>query len=277
LDGEKQMSEYRPNEIEPKWRKFWQKTPIFQMKEDSNKPKYYLLMMFPYPSGTLHVGHGRNYILGDAVARYKIMCGFNVLNPMGWDAFGLPAENQAIQRGVHPRISTMENIARMKEQFEEWGVIYDWKREIASCHPGYYRWTQWLFLKFYEKGLVYRKKAAANWCTGCLTTIANEQVHDGKCERCGSSVTQKDLQQWFLKTTAYAERLLDDLKLLTGWPQRVKSMQENWIGRSQGAEVFFKVAETGDPLPCFTTRPDTLWGVTFMSLAPEHPIVEKLV
>jgi leucyl-tRNA synthetase len=272
---------YTPQEIEPKWRKFWEEQGLFQMKEHSKKPKFYLLMMFPYPSGTLHVGHARNYIIGDTVHRYKVMRGFNVLNPMGWDAFGLPAENAAVKGGLHPRVSTLRNITRMKEQLKEWGTSYDWNHELASCDPIYYRWTQWLFLKFYEKGLVYKKKSPANWCTGCLTTIANEQVVEsaGKevCERCGNTVVQKDLEQWFFRITQYAERLVSDLDLLPGWPEHVKLRQKNWIGVSHGSEVFFKVAETGSALPCFTTRPDTLWGVTFMSLAPEHPIIPSLV
>ena len=269
---------YKTEEFEPKWRKFWQEHGLFAMKEQSKKPKFYLLMMFPYPSGTLHVGHARNYIIGDSVHRYKVMRGFNVLNPMGWDAFGLPAENAAVKGGLHPRVSTLRNIKRMKEQLMEWGTQYDWAHELASCNPDYYRWTQWLFLKFFEKGLVYKKKATTNYCTGCLTTIANEQVVENSvCERCGNAVVQKDLEQWFFRITQYADRLINDLELLPGWPDHVKIRQKNWIGRSEGAEIFFKLAGTNEPVPCFTTRPDTLWGVTFMSLAPEHPIIPSLV
>ena len=269
--------EYRFTEIEAKWQKYWEEHGLFRMDEQSTKEKFYCLMMFPYPSAALHVGHGRNYILGDALARYKMMKGLNVLNPMGFDAFGLPAENAAISAGLHPALSTDRNISTMKRQLLQWGLGYDWDREVRSCAPDYYKWTQWIFLKLYERGLAYKKQAAVNWCPQCATVLANEQVVEGRCERCEAEVKQKDLEQWFLKITDYAQRLLDDLALLDEWPEKVKVMQANWIGRSEGSTINFRVAETGDPLPCFTTRPDTVYGVTFMSLAPEHPIISKLV
>ncbi len=246
------------------------------MDESSRKPKYYCLMMFPYPSAALHVGHGRNYIIGDVVARYKLMRGYNVLAPMGWDAFGLPAENAAIRENIHPAVSTREHIRKMKEQLNQWGVLYDWSRELATCKPGYYKWTQWVFLQLYEKGLAYKKLAPVNWCPSCSTTLANEEVVDGKCERCDTLVVQKDLEQWFFKITAYAERLLRDLELLKDWPERVKIMQANWIGRSEGVEIDFRLEGSDEILPCFTTRPDTVYGVTYMVLAPGHPLVERL-
>ncbi|MCE9612996.1 MAG: leucine--tRNA ligase [Lentisphaerae bacterium] len=268
---------YQFAEIEKRWQAYWQARGLFKADTQSTAPKYYCLTMFPYPSGTMHVGHGRNYIIGDVVVRYKRMRGFDVLAPMGWDAFGLPAENAAKDRGIHPRLYTLGNIARMKEQLQSWGVVYDWDRELATCHPDYYKWTQWIFLKLFERGLAYRKSAPINWCELC-TTLANEEVlPDGTCERCGRPVTKRDLTQWFFKITAYAQPLLDDLALLDKWPEKVRSMQANWIGRSEGARIAFTVAETGDPCPVFTTRPDTLYGVTFMALAPEHPLVRKLV
>jgi len=273
------MQTYDPKAIEPKWQERWQEMQLFKVDhDDTSREKYYCLNMFPYPSGTLHVGHGRNYIIGDVVTRYQLLCGRQVLCPMGWDAFGLPAENAAIKNGIHPKESTWHNIDEMKRQFSAWGVGYDWDREVASCQPEYYRWTQWLFLKFHEKGLAYQKAAPVNWCPGCQTVLANEQViGEGECERCASEVEDRHLRQWFFKITDYAQRLLDDLSLLDGWPERVRTMQANWIGRSEGAEIKFSVSETGDPLPCFTTRPDTLWGVTFYSVAPEHPIVAQLI
>lgn len=268
-------SAYNPKEIEQKWQKYWAETGLFRAPDRSDKKKFYCLMMFPYPSAALHVGHGRNYIIGDVVARYKLMRGYNVLTPMGWDAFGLPAENAAIQGGLPPWVSTMRNIATMKRQLNDWGVCYDWDREVASCLPGYYRWTQWLFLRLYEKGLAYRKRAAVNWCPSCATVLANEQVVEGECERCSTPVTQKELEQWFFRITAYAERMLDDLKLLDHWPERVKLMQQNWIGRSQGCEIDFRLASTGETVTCFTTRLDTIYGATYMVLAPEHPLVKR--
>ncbi|MCK4248308.1 MAG: leucine--tRNA ligase, partial [Candidatus Omnitrophica bacterium] len=270
-------------DIEPKWQKYWQDSRLFNIETDSTKPKYYCLMMFPYPSAALHVGHGRNYIIGDVVARYKMMKGFNVLTPMGWDAFGLPAENAAIKNNIHPKISTMNNIATMKKQLNQWGVGYDWDREVASCSPDYYKWTQWIFLKLYEKGLAYKKNSAVNWCPSCQTVLANEQVVNEACERCDTPVIEKELEQWFFKITDYAQRLLDDLKLLEHWPERVKTMQENWIGRSTGVEIHFPIVplensndEEIENLTCFTTRVDTIYGATYMVLAPEHPTVAKL-
>jgi len=263
--------------IEAKWQQYWEEAGLFRMDPSSPKPKYYLLMMFPYPSAQLHVGHGRNYILGDVLARYKIMRGLNVLAPMGWDAFGLPSENAAIRDNIPPAISVSRNIGNMKRQLRAWGIGYDWRREIATCHPGYYRWTQWVFLVLYHRGLAYKKNAPVNWCPSCNTTLANEEVVDGCCERCGAEVTQRQLEQWFFRITDYAQRLLDDLSLLGEWPEKVRTMQANWIGRSEGARVSFKIAETGQPLPCYTTRPDTLWGVTFMAIAPEHPLLPELV
>lgn len=272
------MNEKYPfSEIEPKWQRYWEEEGFFAVDTKDARDKYYCLVMFPYPSGTLHVGHGRNYIIGDAVARYKISRGLRVMTPMGWDAFGLPAENAAKQRGVHPKTWTLNNIAQMKTQIRSWGVGYDWARELATCHPDYYKWTQWIFLKLFERGLAYRRNAPVNWCEFC-TTLANEEVRpDGTCDRCGRTVQKKDLEQWFFKITDYAQPLLDDLALLEQWPERVRSMQANWIGRSEGARIGFTIAETGDPCPVFTTRPDTIHGVTFMAIAPEHPLVAKLV
>ncbi|MEA3560216.1 MAG: leucine--tRNA ligase [Candidatus Omnitrophota bacterium] len=268
---------YPFDKIEPKWQKYWRKSGLFRMAPGSKKPKYYCLMMFPYPSAALHVGHGRNYIIGDVVARYKLMKNFNVLTPMGWDAFGLPAENAAIKNNIHPKESTMRNIATMKRQMYEWGVGYDWDREVTSCLPDYYRWTQWLFLKLYQKGLCYRKKAAVNWCPSCKTVLANEQVIEDKCERCETKIVEKELEQWFFKITDYAERLLDDLRLLKDWPERVKIMQKNWIGKSKGVQINFPVVDSKTTLSCFTTRVDTIYGATYMVMAPEHPGIEKLV
>lgn len=268
---------YPFDSIEEKWQKFWREKKLFSVDTDRYKDKYYCLMMFPYPSAALHVGHGRNYIIGDAVARYKMMSGFNVLTPMGFDAFGLPAENAAIKGGLHPKTSTLNNIDTMKKQFNRWGVGYDWDREVISCMPEYYKWTQWIFIKLYEKGLAYKKKAFVNWCPSCKTVLANEQVVEGKCERCSSEVFQKDLEQWFFKITHYADRLLKDLSKLTEWPERVKVMQSNWIGRSQGVEINFKIEGMEEALKCFTTRVDTIYGATFIALAPEHPLVDKLI
>jgi len=268
---------YPFDKIEPKWRKRWDKIGLFRVDEKDTKNKYYCLMMFPYPSASLHVGHGRNYIIGDVVARYKMMKGFNVLTPMGWDAFGLPAENAAIKDSLSPRTSTMNNITTMKRQLDAWGVGYDWAREVTSCEPDYYKWTQWIFLKLYEKGLAYRKKAAVNWCPSCNTVLANEQVVNGECERCSAKVTQKDLKQWFFKITAYAEKLLSDLDKLTEWPERVKIMQRNWIGKSHGVEIYFPLVDSDKVLACFTTRVDTIFGATYMVLAPEHPQTEELI
>ena len=268
---------YIPAQVEPRWRQYWERARLFHCLDQSELPKFYCLVMFPYPSGALHVGHGRNYIIGDVVARYKMMRGYNVLHPMGWDAFGLPAENAAINRRMHPRKYVAHNVPVMKGQMESLGIGYDWDREVNTSSPEYYRWTQWVFLQLFKRGLAYRKDAPVNWCPSCQTGLANEEVVNGLCERCDAAVTEKDLPQWFFKITDYAERLLDDLRLLGAWPERVCTMQANWIGRSEGAMVNFRLAHTGEPMPCFTTRPDTLWGVTFMSLAPEHPAVTDLV
>ncbi|MGQ9497343.1 MAG: leucine--tRNA ligase [Desulfotomaculales bacterium] len=267
---------YRFQEIEPKWRQQWEAADLYATPDFSDRPKYYCLVMFPYPSGKLHMGHVRNYAIGDVVARYKRMRGYDVLHPMGWDAFGLPAENAAIQHGIHPADWTRDNINAMREQLKQLGVSYDWRREVATCHPGYYRWTQWLFLKFFEHGLAYKKKAPVNWCPSCATVLANEQVVGGGCERCKTPVERRELEQWFLRITAYTERLLEDLKKLGGWPDKVKIMQENWIGKSKGAEIDFPLVGREGAVRVFTTRPDTLYGVTYMVLAPEHPLVEEL-
>ncbi|HUW63814.1 MAG TPA: leucine--tRNA ligase [Spirochaetia bacterium] len=261
--------------IETKWQEKWAITP--PVEPDKARPKFYCLEMFPYPSGKLHMGHVRNYSIGDVIARFKTMSGHEVLHPMGWDAFGLPAENAAISHGIHPFRWTMDNIDRMRVQLKQLGISYDWRREIATCHPGYYRWTQWLFLQLFHRGLAYKKKATVNWCPSCATVLANEQVvGEGVCERCKTSVGKRELSQWFFKITDYAERLLSDLELLQGWPEKVRIMQENWIGKSTGAEIDFPLVGTPDKITVFTTRPDTLYGVTYMVLAPEHPLVEKL-
>jgi leucyl-tRNA synthetase len=272
------MSEYDHKRIEAKWQSRWEKQRAAETDVRNHRDKYYMLMMFPYPSGDrLHVGHGRNYILGDALYRYLRLRGKRPLNPMGWDSFGLPAENAAIARGVHPRDWTLDNIRVMKEQFKKWGILYDWSKEVTSCKPDYYRWNQWLFLRMLEKGLAYKKKAPVNWCPSCQTVLANEQVADGSCERCRSEVVQKDLEQWFFRITEYAERLLAGLDELDGWPDRVRSMQRNWIGRSEGADLEFEIPDVGEKLTVFTTRPDTIHGATFMVLAPEHPLVPRLI
>ncbi|MFA6636144.1 MAG: leucine--tRNA ligase [Candidatus Omnitrophota bacterium] len=271
------MEHYKFTDIEKKWQEKWLEGRLFRADTENTSNKYYCLMMFPYPSAALHVGHGRNYIIGDVVARYKMMRGFNVLTPMGWDAFGLPAENAAIKNGIHPRISTLANIQMMKKQLNSWGVGYDWDREVTSCMSDYYKWTQWIFLKMYEKGLAYRKKAFVNWCPSCHTVLANEQVVEGECERCSSAVQQKDLEQWFFKITDHAERLLADISKLDEWPEKVKAMQTNWIGRSEGVNIDFPVGGSDETLTCFTTRADTIYGCTYMVLAAEHPMLEKLI
>ena len=271
------QQEYGFGEIEKKWQAKWDKTKLFKTVEDPDKEKYYLLEMFPYPSGKLHMGHVRNYSIGDVIARHLTMKGKNVLHPMGWDSFGLPAENAAIKHGVAPNIWTWENIAEMRDQLKTLGISYDWDREVATCHPDYYRWMQWIFIKFFEKGLAYKKKNPVNWCPSCQTVLANEQVVEGECERCHSAVGKKDLDQWYLKITDYADRLLSDLDLLDGWPNKVKVMQKNWIGKSTGAEVDFKIKDFDKDLRIFTTRADTLFGVTYMVLAPEHSYVKELV
>ncbi len=275
-------TEYQPSQLEAKWQKRWVDSGLFKMDPKDPRPKFYCLMMFPYPSSALHVGHGRNYIIGDVVARYKMMKGFNLLCPMGWDAFGLPAENAAIKGGFHPRVGTLRNIETMKRQLCHWGVCYDWDREVTACLPDYYKWTQWIFLQLFHKGLAYRKNGAVNWCPSCQTVLANEQVIDGACERCGTSVREKELEQWFFGITQYAEKLLKDLDLLEFWPERVKLMQKNWIGRSHGTQIDFKLVplsqdEKPVTISCFTTRVDTIYGATYLVLAPEHPLVRKLV
>ena len=268
---------YDPQQLEMKWMERWRDAALYRADTDPSKPKYYVLEMLPYPSGTLHMGHLRNYTIGDALARYKWMRGFNVLHPMGWDAFGLPAENAAIERGLHPRDWTLGNIAEMKRTLERYAFSYDWSREISTCEPEYYRWNQWFFLKMYERGLAYRKKAWVNWCPQCATVLANEQVQDGVCWRHKSTpVEQRELEQWFLRITAYAEQLLEDIRQLEGhWPERVLTMQRNWIGRSEGAEIVFRL-DDGRPIPIFTTRVDTIFGATCVLLAPEHPLSAEL-
>lgn len=270
------IERYNPQAIEPRWQQSWLDSKMYFVEPDPDKPPFYSLVMFPYPSGDLHMGHMRNYAIGDLIARYYTMRGYNVMNPMGWDAFGLPAENAAIKEGVHPAVRTLDNIRRMKDQFFKMGIVYDWDREVASCLPDYYRWTQWIFLLLYERGLAYRKKAAANWCPNDQTVLANEQVVDGHCERCGAEVIKKDLVQWFFRITDYADRLLDDLQTLDNWPDRVRTMQRNWIGRSTGAEIEFPVEGMEESIRVYTTRPDTIFGATFMVLAPEHPLVDKI-
>jgi leucyl-tRNA synthetase len=273
---------YDPHAIEPKWQAVWERDGVYKVTEDAEKPKKYVLEMFPYPSGDIHMGHVRNYTIGDVVARYFTMRGFSVLHPMGWDAFGLPAENAAIKGNTHPAKWTYANIETQRESFKRMGFSYDWDRSVVSCDVDYYRWGQWTFLKFWERGLVERKSSPVNWCPSCLTVLANEQVIDGKCWRCKSEVEKRELEQWYFKITEYAQELLDDLDHLPGWPERVKTMQANWIGRSEGAEVEFELCdETGAPggerITVFTTRPDTLFGCTFFLLAPEHPLVDRLV
>lgn len=266
---------YDFKKVEEKWRKKWDEENLYGIY-DETKPKYYVLEMFPYPSGPLHMGHVRNYTLGDVVARYKRMRGYNILHPMGWDAFGLPAENAAIKHNLSPKEWTYKNIEKMKSQLIEQGISYDWDREIATCDPNYYKFTQWFFVELFKSGLAYKKKAPVNYCPTCKTVLANEQVIDGKCWRCGTPVIKKDLEQWFFKITEFAEDLLNDLDGLPGWPEKVKIMQRNWIGKSIGADVDFPIEGMEEKVRIFTTRPDTLFGVTFMALAPEHPLVEKL-
>lgn len=270
------MEKYMPQQIEKKWQAKWQESNVYKTEMDASRPKYYALEMFPYPSGNLHMGHVRNYSIGDVLARYKTMEGFNVLHPMGFDAFGMPAENAAIKNGVKPSDWTFSNIDNMKRQQREMGLSYDWDREVQTCRQDYYRWTQWLFQLFYKRGLAYKKKAYVNWCDTCGTVLANEQVIDGQCWRCDSIVVKKDLSQWFLKITDYADVLLKDLDLLQGWPERVRIMQENWIGRSEGLEFELEAPELGEKIAAYTTRPDTVYGITFLALAAEHPLVEKI-
>ncbi len=268
---------YNAQTIEKKWQAFWDEEKLFTVKEDSALPKFYCLEMFPYPSGRIHMGHVRNYVIGDVITRYKKMRGFNVLHPMGWDAFGMPAENAAINHGVHPSKWTHENIEYMRGQLKKMGLVYDWQREVTTCGPEYYRWNQWFFLQMLKRGLAYKKTSSVNWCPSCETVLANEQVIDDGCWRCDTAVAAKELDQWFYKITDYAEELLHDADALSGWPEKVVTMQRNWIGRSEGVEVDFPVVGSGKKMRIFTTRQDTLFGVTFMSVARTHPIVSELV
>ncbi len=272
------MRPYNPEDIEPKWMASWEADDLYGAgADDDPRPKFYALDMFPYPSGDLHMGHAEAFALGDVIARFRWMRGYNVLHPIGWDSFGLPAENAAIRRGIHPKEWTYANIEKQAVSFRRYGVSFDWSTRLHTSDPEFYRWTQWLFLKLYERGLAYRKAAPANWCPKDQTVLANEQVIAGACERCGTPVVRKHLVQWFFKITDYADALLDDMaQLHEGWPERVLTLQRNWIGRSEGAEVDFHIAETGESITVFTTRPDTLWGVTFFVFAPEHPMVEGL-
>jgi leucyl-tRNA synthetase len=276
------MKEYNPHEIEPRWQKVWAETGAHKATEDTSKPKRYVLEMFPYPSGDIHMGHVRNYTIGDVTARYYAMRGYDVLHPMGWDAFGLPAENAAIKHNSHPAKWTYANIETQKASFKRMGFSYDWDRTVVACDPEYYRWGQWIFLQMYKRGLVERRNSPVNWCPNCKTVLANEQVTEGECWRCHGAVEKRDLTQWFYKITDYAQELLDDLDQLEGWPEPVKQMQANWIGRSEGAEVDFELIpaegkDDGQTITVFTTRPDTLFGCSFFLLAPESPLVHDLV
>ncbi len=268
---------YNFSEIEKKWQKYWEENKSFKVTEDPSKEKFYDLEMFPYPSGKLHMGHVRNYSIGDVIARFKTMQGYNVLHVMGFDSFGLPAENAAIKHGIAPDKWTWDNIHEMEDELRRLGLSYDWDREVQTCSPEYYKWMQWIFIQFYNKGLAYKKENPVNWCPSCQTVLANEQVVDGCCERCHTPVTKKDLSQWYLRITDYADRLLDNLDKLPGWPNKVKVMQRNWIGRSVGAEIDFKIVDSDKSLKVFTTRADTLFGATFMVMSPEHPYLMELV
>ncbi len=269
------MNRYDFNSLEKKWRKIWEENPI--NPTNTNKPKYYCLDMFPYPSGNgLHVGHWRGYVLSDVISRYKVLQGYEVLHPMGWDAFGLPAENYAIKTGTHPSIATEQSISNVKRQLKEISAIYDWDKEINTTDPNYYKWTQWIFLKMFENGLAYEKEMPLNWCSSCKAVLANEEATNGECDRCGSQVTKKNLRQWMLKITNYAEKLLNDLDKLD-WPEKVKKMQSDWIGKSYGAEIDFEVEGKNEKIKVFTTRPDTLYGACFMVLAPEHKVIKDIV
>lgn len=270
------QEKYAPHDIEAKWQKYWEENKTFKVEMDKDKPKSYVLEMFPYPSGNLHMGHVRNYSIGDVIARFRTMKGFNVLHPMGWDSFGMPAENAAIKHNIPPKKWTLENIANMTRQLKALGLSYDWNREVTTCKEDYYKWTQWFFELFYKRGLAVKKESAVNWCDTCNTVLANEQVIDGKCWRCDHEVVKKDLSQWFFKITDYADELLKDLDLLPGWPERVKTMQHNWIGRSEGLEFSFEIPALNDTVAVYTTRPDTAYGVTFMALAAEHPLIKKI-
>ncbi|MCJ7684233.1 MAG: leucine--tRNA ligase, partial [Desulfobacteraceae bacterium] len=269
---------YNPQELEIKWQAHWEKSCLFKAVEDLSKEKYYLLEMFPYPSGKIHIGHVRNYTIGDVVARFKRMCGKNVLHPMGWDAFGMPAENAAIENNTHPAQWTYDNIEAMKTQLKRMGFSYDWDRELATCDPEYYRWEQLIFLEMYQKELAYKKKTFVNWCDKCQTVLANEQVEDGCCWRHPElEVTIKEMDSWFLKITEYADEILDYCEKLPGWPDRVLTMQRNWIGKSYGAIIRFPMVGSDEVIEVFTTRQDTVFGATFMCLAPEHPLVNQVI
>ena len=268
---------YEPHKAEAKWQKYWEDHHTYKVSNDDPRPKYYVLEMFPYPSGNLHMGHVRNYSIGDVVARFRTMRGYNVLHPMGFDSFGMPAENAAIKHNIPPAKWTLENIANMEDQQKRMGLSYDWDREVKTCMEDYYKWTQWFFELMYKRGLAVKKTAPVNWCEKCNTVLANEQVIDGKCWRCDTPVVKKDLSQWFFKITDYADELLKDLDLLKGWPEPVKTMQRNWIGRSEGLEFSFDCPDLGTKLPVYTTRPDTIYGVTFVVIPPEHPLVAKIL
>ena len=272
------MRRYESSEIEPKWQRVWEEEGLYRASDDPDdpRPRFYALDMFPYPSGDLHMGHAEAFAGGDAVARFRALQGYNVMHPIGWDAFGLNAENAAIKRHIHPKEWTYANIDQQAASFKRMGMSFDWSRMVRTCDPEFYRWTQWLFLRFFERGLAYRKNAPVNWCPHDKTVLANEQVIAGACERCGTMVERRDLTQWFYKITDYAQRLLDDMDTLEQWPERVLTMQRNWIGRSEGAKVTFTIDETGDEVEIFTTRPDTLWGVTFFVFSVEHPLVKQL-
>ncbi|MGH9147126.1 MAG: class I tRNA ligase family protein, partial [Vicinamibacterales bacterium] len=276
------MADYRPQELDKKWQQRWADARVFEVEADPSRPKFYCLEMFAYPSGHAHVGHVRNYIIGDVVARLKRMRGYNVLHPFGWDAFGLPAENAAIKNGIHPEVSTLGNIAHMKGQLQRLGISYAWEREIATCLPEYYKWNQWLFVRMFERDLAYKRRSSVNWCSSCQTVLANEQVVDGGCWRCGTPVTIRELDQWFFRITRYADELLQAADHLTQWPDKVLTMQRNWIGRSEGVRVRFPLqtaqgAAAADGIEIFTTRIDTIFGATFVLLAPEHDIVRRFI
>ncbi|MGA3094131.1 MAG: class I tRNA ligase family protein, partial [Dehalococcoidales bacterium] len=271
------IEKYNPAEIEPKWQKRWADTSLYKVHDDNPAPKWYALTMFPYTSGDLHIGHWYAMAPSDVYARFKRMQGYNVLHPMGFDAFGFPAENAAIKRGIHPKTWTMSNVDNMRKQLKSIGAIYDWSREVITCQPEYYKWTQWFFLKLWEAGLAYRAKAPVNWCPTCQAVLANEQVVNGECWRCETQVTRRDLEQWFFRITKYADELMQHEGL--DWPERIKVMQANWVGRSEGTEISFALDYPGvleKEIKVFTTRPDTVYGVTFMVLAPEHPLVAAL-
>ena len=271
------MNDFDFQQIEKKWQDYWSKSNIIECDLNSEKPKFYNLCMYPYPSGDLHMGHVRNYTIGDVITRYKLLNGFNVLSPMGWDSFGLPAENAAIKTGIHPRKFTEERIENMKDQIIRLGSLYDWDREVAAHSEDYYKWTQYLFIKLFESGLAYKKDAPVNWCDSCTTVLANEQVIDGNCDRCDTEVSPKNLNQWFLKISKYSDELLSGLEKIGNWPENVKTMQKNWIGKSEGAQFQLNVSNSDISFEVFTTRPDTLFGMTFAVISPEHELMEKII